>query len=421
MRILAGIVLLAALVAVAPARTPTRKAWTVPATVAKGLMVHEWGVWRVHHDVDLANADMRAIWEGLPRFVYGQVSGRTLPKHWANVEIVDRPVIFFHAPQSLVVELRVDFPGGMPGVWWPGTETPAVHSGRVLGGAARAKPFRSLEWRLNLKTPPAQDGPRVLGLPPVDRGHWVKTLRAVKADDVFARVGERGFGYEREKFVYYDGLLPRGKWVAVTALKECVGLANQAKHPVFDVTVVDRRSPDQIRVARLARLEAGAEVKAVAFAAEDARNWPGAGVKTLTAQLKQAGLNEDEAGALVELWKKDLFETGGLTVFYRLPQSEYDRLLPLTMRPRPEHLVRVGLVCHPHCEPDLAQRVAALARELDDPSFKKREQAQKQLRALGQGAFVHLLKLRDRTPNVEVRKRIEQVLKIYDVRLTLPR
>ncbi len=120
------------------------------APVAKGLKVHEWGVFRVHTDTALANADMRAVWAGLPRFVYGQTTARDLPRHWQNVEIVDRPVLFFHTPAPVEVELKVDFPGGTPAVWWPGTERPAMHGATLVGAAGQAPPFRSLEWRLRL-------------------------------------------------------------------------------------------------------------------------------------------------------------------------------------------------------------------------------------------------------------------------------
>src|SRR5262245_15200088 len=82
--------------------------------VVKGLEVHVWGAFRVHNDLELANADMREIWDGLPRFVYGQSPGRTLPRHWSNVEIRDRPVLFFHAAEAVEVVLTVAFPGGMP-------------------------------------------------------------------------------------------------------------------------------------------------------------------------------------------------------------------------------------------------------------------------------------------------------------------
>ncbi|HZY85941.1 MAG TPA: hypothetical protein VFE78_13990 [Gemmataceae bacterium] len=382
------------------------------APVAKGLKVHEWGVFRVHNDTALANADMRAVWAGLPRFVYGQVAARSLPRHWQNVEIVDRPVLFFHTPKAVDVELKVDFPGGTPAVWWPGTERPALHGATLVGAAGQQPPFRSLEWRLRLKEPP--NVARAPALPAAAEGHWVKTLRAVQADDVFARVGERNFGCERERFVYYDGLLPRGKWLAVAVKGERVELRNQVDHPVFDVTVVDRRTPGKVRVARLARLDGQAATRALKFTEPEAKGWSTAAVRELAAQLKATGLHADEAGSLAELWKKELFETEGVTAFYRLPQSEYDRLLPLTMSPRPEELVRVGLVIHPHCEPDLAERVARLARELDSDNFATREAAEKRLDALAGAAVVYLKRLETGKLSAEARRRVERLINKHD-------
>src|SRR5438105_7498085 len=109
------IVLLLAAVGSFLAAAPEEKKPESPAR--KGFVVHEWGVWRVHNDVELANADLRQIWDGLPKFVYGQVSTRDLPKHWQNIEPMDRPVLFFHSPEAFEAELRVDFPTGIPPVW----------------------------------------------------------------------------------------------------------------------------------------------------------------------------------------------------------------------------------------------------------------------------------------------------------------
>ena len=62
----------------------------------KGFLVHEWGVFRVHDDVELANADLRAEWDGLPTFVYGQTMRRDFPRHWDRVQVeVLKPVIYF--------------------------------------------------------------------------------------------------------------------------------------------------------------------------------------------------------------------------------------------------------------------------------------------------------------------------------------
>lgn len=147
--------------------------------------------------------------------------------------------------------------------------------------------------------------------------------------------------------------------------------------------------------------------------------WPADGVKTLIGQLKDAGLFEDEAASLVTLWTRDLFESEGVTLFYRLPQEEYERLLPLTLKPRPETLVRVGLVQHPYCEPGLAERVAKLVKELDNDEFARREAAQKSLETMGRAAYVHLLKLRDTIKAPEPKRRIEELLEKYDVERTI--
>ena len=386
---------------------------------AKGLVVHEWGVWRVHNDVELANADMRAIWDGLPKFVYGQVSGRNLPRHWQNLEPVDRPVLFFHTPAALALEVRIDFPSGLPAVWWPGTTEPAVRDGRIVGRQREDAPFRHLQWNLNVKQAPPTRRGRELVLERIDDKHWVTTLRKVKADDVFAQVGESRFGCERERFLYYDGLLPRGDWVTLSFDKERIRLSSKAKHPLFDVTMIDRRTTGKARVARLAKLDAGTNEKELEFKEIDRAALAKEGPDTLLRQLEDAGLFKDEAGALVDLWRTELFESAGLTLFYRLPQEEFERLLPLTLKPRAEKLVRVGLVVHPYCEPDLAKRVEELVKQLNDDSYEKREAAQKRLAEMGRAAYSHLVRLRKTVEEAEVRARLDRLLATIEVEGTI--
>ncbi|MBL8793636.1 MAG: hypothetical protein JNM56_07015 [Planctomycetia bacterium] len=387
--------------------------------VAEGLEVHEWGVFRVHRDLDLANADMKAIWDGLPKFIYGQVNGRQLPKHWQNLEIRDRPIVYFRTPKALEVQMKVEFPGGVPAVWWPGTQYPAIRQGNVIGPAPKAGAVADrLEWKLHLKEPPKVR--RALAEPAVETSHWFQTLRNVKADDVFALVGEANFGYEREKFVYYDGLFPAGKWLDLKFEKERVGVVNRAKDPVHDVTVVDRQA-GKVRVARLSQLAAGAEVQNLEFVAAEANRWPQAGIETLAAQLQGAGLNADEAKSLIELWKDELFLTEGVTLFYRIPQEVYERLLPLTLQPRPEKLVRVGLMHHAHCEPDLAERVARLLKDLDSNDFGVRQAAQRRLEEMGRAAYVILARKLKDNPPLELRMRIEQIIGKHAVESALPK
>src|SRR5439155_3612137 len=92
-----------------------------PPAAKKGLVVHEWGVFRVAGDSAVANANARAEWDALPQFVYGNIQGRGVPQHWGAVELRLRPLVFFHAAEGTQAQVKVEFPGGMPGVWWPAT------------------------------------------------------------------------------------------------------------------------------------------------------------------------------------------------------------------------------------------------------------------------------------------------------------
>jgi hypothetical protein len=123
---------------------------------------------------------------------------------------------------------------------------------------------------------------------------------------------------------------------------------------------------------------------------------------------------------LVELWKKDLLGSPGVTVFYRLPQEEYDRLLPMTISPASAKIVRVGLVLHPNCEPDLAEVILGLVKQLDDNDFETREAAQKRLDEYGRAAFVHLARIAKKNPSAEVERRIKELLRKYDAREAVP-
>jgi hypothetical protein len=230
----------------------------------------------------------------------------------------------------------------------------------------------------------------------------------------FERLQGRYHAPQRERFVYYDGLIPAPSGVEVAVAADKVSLKSRATFPLLDVTVVDRRTAGKIRLARVARLEAAGEQKSLAFIESDLQRWPAAGVDALVGQLRVAGLFDDEARALARVWQKAFFETEGLSVFYRLPQAEYDRLLPLRVNPQPEKLVRVMLVHQPHCEPDLAERVLALVKQLGSDEYSVRVEAHKRLEALGQAGFVHMMRARQTTNDAEVKARLKRILEEFE-------
>jgi hypothetical protein len=387
---------------------------TPVAGADKKLAVHEWGVFRVHEDAEMANADLAALWNNLPEFVYGSIKGRAVPQHWGAAEIRDRPVLFFHAEQPMQFRLTVRFPGGAAGVWWPGTESPAV-----FGQQKQPPPGQTLSWVLAVKQPPQGWFPKTPAPPAAPEGHWFNRLREVKADEVFARFGPGGNHIEREKFVYYDGIFPQGKWLKFDVARDGVSVTNRVKHPVFDVTVIDRRGEGKVRIARIEKLDAGQVGRDIKFTNLDASHFISEAGTTLTKQLAAAGLNEDEAKSLVDLWKKEMFETPGLHAFYRIPQEEYDRLLPLKIEPKADEVVRVGLIFHAHLEPNLPATVHDLVKLLDAPKFAVRDGARKKLLAIGPAALVHLQRLKAKDLSTEVQQQVEALMKQWSTKSAL--
>jgi hypothetical protein len=375
------------------------------ADAPKKLAVHEWGVFRVHEDEDMANADLRALWDNLPEFVYGHIRGRLVPQHWGAIEIRDRPILFFHAAQPTHFTLKIDFPGGMPGVWWPATQIPAIFANQKQPPVGK-----SLQWEVSVKQPHADWFAQNARQMPVEKGHWFEKLREVNADDVFVRYGPGGHYVQREKFIYYDGLFPQGKWLKFDVRKEDVRLTNRIKHSVFDVTIIDARGEGKVRLGRLHKLEAGAKDARVDWTEIEASRFPSEGAEGLKQQLVTAGLFEDEAKSLIHLWRKEMFETPGLHAYYRLPREEYDRLLPMTISQNAD-ITRIGLIFHAHLETDLPERIAELVKQLDSERFAVRDAAKKKLLAYGPSALVHLRKLKKIDLSAEVAKQLEALIK----------
>ena len=381
-----------------------------PNPLREGFTVHEWGVFRVNQDADFANAELREEWDKLPAFVYGYIKGRVVPQHWGVLEPRLRPLIFFYAETAIQAQVRVDFPGGMAGVWYPATSTPSVE-----GIAKQPKIGGSLEWNIGIKELPSDWRPRAAP-PEIFADHWIVQARKVKCDEIFAQFGPGRLDVEREKFIYYDGLFPQGKWMKFAVDGDKVSLTSQVGHPVFDITVVDRRK-DKPRIGRIDKLDARKTIDQVEFVEVDAAKFVADSCRTLNRQLVAAGLFDDEAKLLIQCWKKDMFETPGLNAFYRLPQFEYDTRLPLTVKPKPTTTIRVGLIYHGHLEPDFAERILELVKQLNSERFAERDAATKKLLQIGPAALVQIQRFRDRKDlSTEVRERIDTLIKKWNAK-----
>ena len=199
-------------------------------------------------------------------------------------------------------------------------------------------------------------------------------------------------------------------------------MANRAKFDIGPLIIVDRRGKDGVGFAVLDGkkevLKAGTSMK-IELKPIDAEDWPSVGLKQVRQALLGAGLFEPEADSLLKLWDKQFLQSDGVTAFHLLPTSEYDRMLPLEIRPAPPtRPVRVGIALHPHVEiePGNSNRkpVALLIRQLDSPQFEKRAAADKALSEIGPLAIALLRAELKKGGTLETTRRIQAVLERVD-------
>jgi hypothetical protein len=397
------------------------------------LVVHEWGVFTVLNDAKYANANRKEEWGSLPTFFYRQFPKerlRWMPSAW------DKPLIYFYAKsESMHLRVKVTFTEGAPVVWWPAAAEPVDNwPGPQIKDKTR--PFRSLTWEawLGDKGPPQPKDAKNQWLKledfPLPEGSWLQQARlpgasrvtVVGSDPDQPRRGPRTQDrLETERFIYYDGLVPAPDYLHCEKVDDTsVTLRNLAKFEISRLVVVDRRVQGQIRFAVFddpqPALAAGTtrKVQTQVIAAAD---WPAIGKKQVRQALLGAGLFEAEADSLLTIWNDRFFLADGITAFHLLPVSEYDRMLPLEITPAPAAKpVRVAIALYPHIEvePALAERIAALVRDLDDPKFQKRSAATKELVEIGPVAIGRLRAELKNNPTLEMQRRIEAVLDRVD-------
>jgi hypothetical protein len=162
-------------------------------------------------------------------------------------------------------------------------------------------------------------------------------------------------------------------------------------------------------------IEPGKEV-AVPFREIPAAQWPAAGSKEVLAALVSAGLNDAEAASVVEIWRDGFFMSPGVSAFYVLPQAEYDRMLALSITPKPAEIVRVGIALHPGIdgEPAAMKRAGDLIAKLESEDFNEREEAAKALAAMGGVAFHALREAAGQSKSAEVRQSCLRILDEVD-------
>ena len=302
----------------------------IAARAEEPLVVHEWGTFTCLQDetgraVGAINSDD----EPVPAFVHDigglvrdnspqRLPSKGLPPSLAAVTMrLETPVLYFHLPRgvtSLRADVEVGFKGGWLSQFYPKAEaeTPGLQEA-WSGKAPTSETFGKLKWK-GLVIEGHKSGPKCN-----DRV-W-KAPRQARAESVTTPAGER------EQFLFYRGLGHLNCPLSTTTDK-AGQIELHSKVPLGHIWLTD------IRAGGAAYVHLGS------LSADTKLTPPSGGTaanlvklkKEMKAALIEDGLYPDEAQAMLDAWQLSYFESPGRRIFFIVPHSWTDQVLPLSIK-----------------------------------------------------------------------------------------
>lgn len=242
---------------------------------------------------------------------------------------METPVLYFYSDKKRQVKINVGFPQGIISQYFPApiNFTPLIGKIQGLHGG-------STQFDVEVVT-------EKLPLPAVETGNVYGPAREVASNDIRS-------GNQNERFIFYRGL---GNFV--TDLRVTSKSTNELTlshksvqgriSEIFLVNVTESGG-NIISLGGLSPLEEKV-VSAKDLNLFLKNDYPvyyfnKVAQQEITRALVESGLYKDESLAMFNTWKTSYLKTRGLRILYVLSRNETDRLLPLTIDPQPQEVVR---------------------------------------------------------------------------------
>jgi hypothetical protein len=282
-----------------------------------GLVVHEWGTFP--SVADSSGQSMRwlplSAAPDLPCFV-NRLHGANPKASLAGLVRMETPVIYFYTRKPIAVTAHADFPHGLITEWYPqAVVSPRTADSIPASGA-------QIEWRAEVTPGEA------LQLPSSKAASRYFAARETDAAPLRA-------GAQQEKMLFYRGVGDFSVPLAVRFESDGrLAIRNTSPDAVPMAMLFENRNGRMgFRTVHDLRAETRLETPELTGDAALLR-------QQLTGTLVTAGLYPKEAQAMVATWSDSWFEEG-MRVFYVVPRSFVDSVLPLTLAPAPETVARV--------------------------------------------------------------------------------
>ena len=319
------------------------------------LTVHEWGTF-----TSIAGADGQAVeWRpltgpsDLPCFVTTlnpnsiKINAREgIPGLKALVRM-ETPVLYFYSPSATTARVSVGFPQGLFSEWYP----------QATVGLAQQETPGQWQWQIKWADVRVTPGAKEAFPTEPDGSHYY-AARETDAAPV-------SVGTQQEKFLFYRGIASFAPPISATIARDGYISVVQKTGDVVDTFVLFERRGSHFgyRVVSADRGDLRIERPVLTGTLESLR-------RDLRDMLTKRGLYPREAAAMVETWRDSWFEEGA-RLFYPLPQSTVDKLLPIEIDPKPANLTRVFVGRMEVVTPEMESEVAAAIRVNDQPVLRK--------------------------------------------------
>lgn len=359
------------------------------------FVVHEWGTFTNFSGSDGVQLDFRPLVDDdLPDFVFDRFLQSQSPLgKWIITarQRMETPVTYFYTDRPRDVRVRVDFPGGLLTEFFP----PAKEIGPAFQfGEPTPLADSFIDWGQFRVLPESM-------LADIQHENW---LGEIVPAAVPAVTGDNHYAYAREtdsaiveavspfrtthyeKFLFYRGIgnfqLPL-KFTALGGGKFEVVNSGPDVVPSLFLVHIEPGAADRVRYAYLPALDA----QGAAYLQEPATD---SSVDRLADAMVHAlvaeGLYEKEARAMVKTWRSSWFGEAGTRLLYLVPTRLTEEVLPITIEPRPDELVRVLVGRMETLTPEEGDRLAASIRHMGTCVTTQAEPLRSDLNRLGRFA-----------------------------------
>lgn len=353
------------------------------------LVVHEWGTFTSIAGKDGVALEWRPLngSSDLPKFVHSiQAANQGLRHVNSKTELtaavrMETPVIYFYTNREMNISTKVDFPKGKITEWYPLAR--AVDNG--------------IDWG-KMKVQPGA----AFNLPADYSDNHYYAARETDAAPLQI-CATNGHANEQEKFLFYRGVGTFDLPLQITLDNGRLTLRNSGKSPIVQALIFENRD-GKIGFQIVDNLSGTTVIDRPALDKN-----VDAVIERLRQSLIGAGLYEKETDAMIKTWRNSWFEAG-LRVFYILPRPATDAVLPITIDPRPDELVRVLVGRTEVITPEMKKSVMERVQLLNDPSPKVRAEAAAAIREYGRFTEPILKQLLENEHDSTRRARLERLI-----------